>query len=288
MVPQDKEHILSDEFETGFLNSKDGTQLYYRALQRYEADATLVFVHGFGEHCGRYDHVQRWFHSQGYDVVAFDYRGHGNAQGRRSYVERFRDYIDDLDCFIRFVLSRIGDERRLYLVGHSHGGLIVSSYVLNQPEGIDGVVLSSPYFGLKVAVNPAKLALAKMMANIWPTLSLPTGLPPEHLSTDQEVGVTYANDPLVNTVATARWFVEATKRQQYVLKHANELQLPILLLQAGDDRIADGEVSQAFLAAVGSTDKEAHWYEGMFHEIFNETDKQQVFDDLHRWLQSHR
>ena len=280
--------MLSDVFETGFLSSKDGTQLYYRAIPHESAAATLVFVHGFGEHCTRYDHVQRWFHSQGYDVIAFDYRGHGKAQGRRSYVERFRDYLDDLDCVIRFVLSRIGDDQGLFLVGHSHGGLISSSYALDKPEGIDGVVLSNPYFGLKVAVNPAKIALAKLMANLWPTLTLPTGLPPEHLSTDQRVGDDYTKDPLVNKIATARWFVEATEQQKYVLKNAGRLKLPILLLQAGDDRIADGDVSQAFIAAVGSTDKEVKWYDGMYHEIFNESDKEQVFDDLNRWLQSHR
>ena len=279
---------MSTAFETGFLDSKDGTQLYYRALPKDDAEATLLFVHGFGEHCERYDHVQQWFHAQGYDVAAFDYRGHGRSQGRRSYVERFRHYIDDLDCFIRFMLKRIGDERRFYLVGHSHGGLIVSAYTVDRPEGIDGIVLSSPYFGLKVPVNPAKIALAKVMANVWPTLSLPAGIPPEHLSTDPAVGVKYANDPLVNTIATARWFTEATQQQQYCLKHAGRLQLPVLLLQAGDDRIADGDVSQAFLAAVGSTDKEIHWYDGMYHEIFNETDREQVFGDLHRWLQSHR
>lgn len=272
---------------TGFINSKDGTRLFYQRLERSDAAATLLFVHGYGEHCGRYDHVLQHFFALGYDVAAFDYRGHGRSDGARGHVTRFREYLDDVDAFIGSQMGRIGAEQKIYLVGHSLGGLIVASYVLEQPEGIDGAVLSSPAVGFAVKVNPAKVLLAKLMSTLNPTMTLPTGIPVSDLSTDQSVGKAYEADPLVNKVATARWYTEALDQQQIVLRHADRIQAPLLLLQAGRDRVADPEVAQNFLASVGSTDKELKWYESMYHEIFNEVDKAEVFADLHAWLTKH-
>ncbi len=273
--------------DTGFIRSKDGTQLYHCALPRPDAAAVLLIVHGYGEHCGRYDHVMRWLHDRGYAVAAFDYRGHGKSQGVRGHVERFREYLDDVDAFVGAHMASAGS-RKVYLIGHSLGGLIASSYVLEQPEGIDGVVLSSPSMGFKVKVNPIKSLLGKGMSALWPTLSLPTGIPVADLSTDQAVGRAYDADPLVNKTTTARWYTEALAQQQLVLRHADRIQVPLLLMQAGSDRIADPDVSQNFLAALGSADKEMKWYEGMYHEIFNEIQKEDVFADLAAWLQKHQ
>lgn len=274
--------------DTGFIRSKDGTQLHYARFTNPDAGALLLFVHGFGEHCGRYDHVNRWFLERGYECAAFDYRGHGRSQGRRAYVDRFRQYLDDLDAFVNAMMARSDDSsRKVYLVGHSFGGLLVASYVLEQPEGIDGIVLSSPGFGFKVKVSAAKAALAKVMSTVYPTLELPTGIPVEDLSTDPSVGKAYEADPLVNKVATARWYTEALAQQQVILRHADRIQLPVLLLQAGEDRLVDGYVSQNFLAAVGSADKELKWYDGMYHEIFNEVRRDEVLDDMQTWLTQH-
>lgn len=272
---------------SGFIRSKDGTQLYYCSLPAREAPATLLFVHGYGEHCGRYEHVMRWFHGRGYDVSAFDYRGHGRSEGTRGHIARFREYIDDLDAFIGTTIGRLGTDHKVYLVGHSIGGLIAASYVLEQPEGIDGVVLSSPCFGFAVKVGAVKNILGKGMSSIWPTLALPTGIPPEDLSTDPAVGRAYDADPLVNKNATARWYTEALTQQQTVLRHADRIRVPVLLLQAGSDRVADPDTSQNFIAALGSNDKEMQWYDGLYHEIFNEVQKEDVFSDLETWLQKH-
>ena len=191
------------EIQTGTIESRDGTQLFYRLLPKEDAAATLIFVHGFGEHCGRYEHVMRWFYDLGYDTAAFDYRGHGRAGGTRAYCDRFSQFDEDLDAFLRFNIDRVGTKRKLYLVGHSHGGLVTMSYVLQHPEGIDGVVLSSPYFAVAMKVPPIKLAAAKLMSRIYPKLTIPTGIPPEHLSTDPKVGERYAADPLVGKVGPA-------------------------------------------------------------------------------------
>ena len=275
------------EQHTEFIESKDGTQLFCRMLAHPEAPASLLFVHGFGEHSGRYTHVLEWFFARGFDVAAFDYRGHGRAQGRRGHVSSFRRYNDDVDAFIRWAMSRATGDRRLYLVGHSLGGLISAGYVLEQPEGIDGLILSSPFLGLKMKVPPAKMAVARLLSRVAPVLTLPTNIPAELLSTDPEVGKAYMADPLNGFVASTRWVTEVQAWQQHVLRSAGKIRTPTLLLQAGDDRIADPDTSQAFLAALGSADKEMQWYDGLYHELFNEKDKETVFQDLLAWLEKH-
>lgn len=287
MSKKARESETAAPFGTGFVESRDGTQLYSTWLDQPDAKAKILVVHGFGEHCGRYEHVMRRLHACGYDVCAFDYRGHGRSQGRRSFIIRFAKYLDDLDAFIRFAMSRGAANSKVYLLGHSLGGLIVSSYVLEQPEGIDGIILSSPFLGFKVKVNPAKALLAKVMSGAWPTLALPTELPSSDLSTDEAVGLAYDADPLVNKVATTRWFTETVDQQEMLVRDANRITVPTLLLQAGDDRIADADVAQNFLAVIGAADKELRWYDGMFHEIFNEVRKDEVFNDLEAWLQKH-
>jgi len=272
---------------TGSVHSRDGTQLHYEMLPNPDAPAALLFVHGFGEHCGRYEHVLRWFHHRGYDVSAFDYRGHGRSEGERSFVRNFREYLADLDAIIRAVTRSDRPHRRVYLVGHSFGGLIASSYILEQPEGIDGAILSAPALGFKVRVNPVKAMAAKVLSKLWPTFALPTGIPPEHLASDESVGIAYMKDPLVNKVATARWYTEALAQQQTVLRHADRVELPILLLQGSDDQIVDSGVAQNFLAAIASADKEHKWYDGMYHEIFNDVRQEEVFEDIDTWLKKH-
>ncbi len=275
------------EQHTEYINSKDGTQLFCRMQAHPEAPAALLFIHGFGEHSGRYGHVLDHFFARGYDVAAFDYRGHGRAQGRRGHIGSFREYFDDVDAFIRWAMARTTGDRRLYLVGHSLGGLIASAYVLEQPEGIDGVILSSPFLGLKLKVPTIKVFAGHALSRLVPTFSMPAGVPTEYLSTDPEVGRAYQADPLIGTVATARWFTEAMTWQENVLRKASAIRVPMLLLQAGDDRIANPDTAQAFLAAVGSADKELIWYDGLYHELFNERDKEQVMNDLASWLERH-
>ena len=275
---------MTDGFETGELTAADGTPLHYRALSLGEPRATVLLLHGYGEHCARYDHIQRWLHERGLSSLAFDCRGHGRSGGRRGHVDRFEDYLEDLDRVLHLVRSRVTGGGPLFLVAHSHGGLIATSYLLQKPEAVDGLVLSSPYLGLKVEVPAAKVALARLLAGIWPTLALPTGLPAEHLSTDPAVAAAYDEDPLVNDAATARWFVESTRQQREVLAQAEQLTLPLLLLQAGDDRIASPEASRSLFDAAGSQDKEVRWYDGLYHELFNERERERVLQDLERWL----
>jgi lysophospholipase len=280
-------HLGNWKPETGFIEAADGTKLYYCYQSTDKPRALLVFVHGFAEHIGRYQHVMEWFIDQNYDVAGFDCRGHGQSEGRRCYVERFDQYLDDLDGVLSQLLEKAGVERKLYLIGHSHGGLIVSNYVLDQSEGVDGVILSGPCFKFKVEIPAWKNALGKLSSKLWPTLSIPSGIPPEHLTHEQSFVDAYKTDPLVSSKATSRWYTEALGAQKRVLSQADRIQIPVIVLQGGEDKLVDPDTSKNFLGAVGAADKELRWYDDLYHEIFNETTREEVFTDLAEWLDQH-
>ncbi len=272
---------------TGHFAGKGGLKLHYRFDPAAEPVGTVVVVHGFAEHCGRYDAVVAYLNGQGFDTLRFDCRGHGQSDGRRAYVERYRDYLDDLDAAVARAIEW-GGPQPLFLLGHSQGGLIVAAYALQNPEGIDGLVLTSPAIRFAVKVNPAKAALGKFMSLVWPTLSLPSGIAPDHLSHDPAVGEAYAQDPLVSSTATARWYTESLRTQRNVQAQAGQIRLPTLVLQAGADRLVDPAASRAFYQSLGTTDRQWQLYEGFYHEILNEVERHTVLDDIGRWLHAHR
>ncbi len=278
----------SSKPETGRMPSRDGCSLYYRWHPVAAPRGTVVIVHGFGEHSGRYAGVIADLNARGYAVLAFDYRGHGLAAGPRAYVGRFSQYLDDLDAAIaraRACLS--GAERRpLFVLGHSLGGLITAAYALDRGEGLSGFVVTSPALGMALAVPAWKDALGRVMSRLIPRLSIPSGLDPALVSRDPEVVRAYAADPLVLTKATARWYTEFLDTQARVMASAPRITLPALVLAAGADRLADPEVSRRFEETLGSKDKRFVIYEGLYHEIMNEPEKAKVLDAIGAWLQA--
>ncbi|MGM0574181.1 MAG: alpha/beta hydrolase [Myxococcota bacterium] len=269
--------------ETGYLDQGAGVRLFYRWHPVEDPRATLVFVHGFGEHSGRYLHVFEAMNAAGFDCLGFDYRGYGRADGRRGYVERFDDYVDDVERAVRAARDRRPDAP-LFIVGHSQGGLVAAAYALARGDRADGFALSSPGFGVAVPVPAWKDALARVMSRIWPTLSVPTGIESSLVSRDPDVVAAYDADPLVLRAATARWYVEFLEAQERILAGAGRIDRPMLVLQAGDDRLVDPAATRRFFERLGSEDKTFVPYEGLYHEIFNEPERDRVLGDLRGWL----
>jgi alpha-beta hydrolase superfamily lysophospholipase len=267
---------------TGF----EGMELYY---QRWRPEgiprASLVVVHGFGEHSGRYDNVVDWFVPRGHAIYAFDQQGYGRSPGTRGYVNYFGEYRQDLKAFLDLVHAAEAD-RPLFLLGHSMGGLVVLNYVLHDPSGLDGVIASAPLLGT-LPTSPILTVLSKALSRLWPRLNLNTGLEVAALSRDKAVVDAYVNDPLVHNLGTPRLGTEMTKAVEWTQDHAADLALPCLILHGGADRIVDPEASRVFFEKVSFHDKERHEYEGSYHEIFNDLDKEVVLADVETWLDDH-
>ena len=269
----------------GQFTGRGGIRLHWQA---WEPDgptrAVLLVAHGYGEHGGRYGNLVDHFLPQGYSVYALDHRGHGRSQGPRGHVGRFGEFVTDLHA-LRVRIEEEHKEAPLVLVGHSMGGLIAIHYVLDHGPGLAAAVLSSPCLGIPNPPSRTQGALASIFSVIVPRLGYEAKLNPDDLSHEPTVGRAYAADPLVHRRATARFYTEFSAAMHDATERAGEITLPILILQAGSDRLVDPEATVRFCERVASADKKLRVYPALFHEIFNEIERDQVLADLEAWLE---
>jgi len=275
--------------QIGTIESTDGIKLFFRDHPAENQTARLVLVHGLGEHSGRYDHVIRLLNNKGISVLAYDHRGHGKSEGKRGHIDRFDEYINDLSMMIDKASDGIPPEMKLFLLGHSMGGLIVLNYVEKYPDRVDAVIASSPGLAPADKIPVIKGSLGKLMSSIWPSLSFDNELDPDNLSHDRDVVAAYVKDPLVHRRITARWFTEYLKAMEETVNSGERIRIPLLLQVAGADRIVDPITSKNFFNTIGSSDKTLHFYDGLYHEIYNEKDsnRKRVLADLETWIEEH-
>ncbi|MBC7248758.1 MAG: lysophospholipase [Anaerolineae bacterium] len=265
---------------TGFNDSI----IYYRGWEP-EGDprAVLVVAHGYAEHSGRYTHVADYFVGQGYVVYALDHRGHGESAGRRGYFERFQFLVDDLDKFVT-VVRAIGGVGPLFLVGHSMGGLLATAYTIQHPDRVDGLVLSGPWFRPSEGVSPLLQALSGVVARLFPGMGV-TRLAATAISRDPEVVACYDSDPLnYRGQVPACVCVEMLRTARQVLRDAHAITCPVLIMHGTEDKLADPAASRELYESISSQDKTLKLWDGLYHEIFNEPEKDQVLAFMRDWL----
>ena len=248
-----------------------------------ERGAVLV-VHGYGEHSGRYEHVFAALNARGYSCLGIDYRGFGQAEGRRAFVRSFDDYLDDVQWGLDQL--RTHTDRRPFLLGHSQGGLICAHFAIERSPDLQGLVLSSPALRFAVHVPAWKRGLAKLTSAIWPSMTLPSEIDPRDLTHDEAALSQLRQDPLVVRVATARWYTESLRAQKRTLARAGDLSTPCLFQVAGADRVVVASVTRDFFENAGAEDKTWIDYPGVYHEVYQETAavRAHALDDLCCWL----
>lgn len=263
----------------------DGLRLYLKRSEVAGARGEVLIAHGFGEHCGRYGALTDHLTSHNYSVSSYDHRGHGLSDGLPGHVESFDEYDQDLMKLIASVRKR-SDAQPLFLIAHSMGGLIALRYLARQSATLAGAVISAPLIKVAAPVPAHKLMIARVGALISPRLRLDNEINPANLSRDPEVGRAYAADPLVNRKVSTRWFSEATRAMQEVARQAPQIRTPILVMHGTEDRLASVDATKRLFENIGSADKELVIYPGFYHELFNEPEKQEVFDRVTNWLEN--
>jgi acylglycerol lipase len=236
-----------------------------------------------GEHFGRYKHVIDFFNSIGYAVVTMDYRGHGTSQGKRGHIDSYNQLMDDTDLLVKKAHELFAN-KPLIIYGHSLGGNIAANYVLRRKPVLKGLIVSAPYF--KLAFNPPawKVAMSKIMAKVLPALTLPTGLELAALSHDQSVIDGYKNDPMVHHKISSTFFINVHPAGLYSIEHAAELKTKTLAMHGLADRITSYHGTKEFAEKNPQMIELKLWH-GLYHEIHNEKEKQQIFDYIAGWLQ---
>jgi alpha-beta hydrolase superfamily lysophospholipase len=208
--------------EEGFLNSADHLRLFWQRYTPKDARATVLVLHGGGDHGGRYPALTDALVRAGLQVALVDLRGHGQSDGRRWHVDSFQDNVADLDAFVA-KLSQDGVARdRLLVLGHSHGALVAAMWGLSRGRHVAGFVFSSPFFKLAFPPPLLKLLAAKTVGKLVPFIAVPAGFGMSDLTTDEELQRWTDRDPLYGRKTTPGWFEAATGAQREVMRRAAE------------------------------------------------------------------
>ena len=265
-------------------NTADGRHLFERAwLPAGRPGAAVVIVHGYAEHSGRYGHVAERLVGSGHAVYAFDLRGHGRSDGPRALVRALDEHVADLRSFLARVQQR-APQVPLFVLGHSMGGTIVALFLLSDQQAVHGAILSGA--GLKLRGGPARIlqALLSVLGRLAPNLPLGQ-LKSEEISRDAAVVSSYDGDPLVYRgrmpAGTASALIRAVRG---IRDSMASITVPLLLLHGGADRLTEPDGSRDLYQRAGSRDRTLKVYEGLYHEVFNEPEKERVLDDLVGWL----
>ena len=173
----------------------------------------------------------------------------------------------------------------LFLYGHSMGGNLILNYLLRNADGVMGAIATGPYLRLGFDPPRWKVILARLSANIYPSLSQPTGLERIALARSSQIIHEYENDPLVHDRMTASFFINIHQAGMNAIARSKELEIPLLLMHGSEDRLTSPEGTKDFHANAGSN-VTFHLMEGLYHEIHNEPEKNQVFKIQLEWIEA--
>lgn len=254
----------------------DGLVLLTRHWPGENAIATVVIVHGAADHSGRWEHVGEFLAGSGFDVHAYDMRGHGRSGGHPMYVDSFSDFLDDLEA----ILGRSrGEDRPLVVYGHSLGGLVATTYGVSRRPQPDFYVMSAPALG---STTPKALrGVAYALGGALPKIMAPTAIKMEQLSRDPAVGDAYIADPHVHGKSSLRLGKEAFRAMAETKRRLERLTAPTLVIHGADDELVPPAVS-APLAALPGVERKV--FAGLRHEMHNEPEAEEVLTFVVDWL----
>lgn len=248
--------------------------------------AVVLLAHGYAEHAGRYQHVAKRLTDAGYAVYAIDHWGHGKSDGTPGFVPRFPAFTDGLAELLTLVEVNHGDTPRL-LLGHSMGGLISTLFLIERQSAFVAAALSGPAIVPGAPPSRFTIWISRFLSRFFPRLGV-LALDANGVSRDPAVVAAYLADPLVYTgkigARLGKEFMDAMAAAQ---AGAPKITLPILLQHGEKDSLAAVAGSQYLFDHVGSADKTLKIYPGLFHEIYNEPERDAVLDDLVGWFDAH-
>ena len=268
----------------GYVEGVGRIRLHYRTWEVESPDAALIVVHGMFEHSRRYQELAETLGRSGISTFAIDLRGHGESAGRRGHATRFNILLQDLDRFRREVRGLIDVDTPLFLLGHSLGGLISLRYLEEYEPTFDGAIISAPWLGTAYDVPRWKVLLAHVADRIAPALPFPEQLDVDKLSRDPERVADYRDDPLIHRTITPRMFSEISGAIDLALRRGDRIDVPLMFLLPGDDRIISTDRSLAFARGLEGHRTTIRLLEGFYHEVLQDRGRGAVIAEVRDWI----
>lgn len=281
MTPTSKQ---MKHLETSY-TSHDGIKLYLQAWMPERSDAAILIVHGLGEHSSRYAHFAKKLVDRNIAVFTFDGRGHGKSSMPKptAYFSSYEDYLKDIDALFGKVKNYVPDAP-VFIFGHSMGGGLVAAYSLKYKPQADGIILSAA--ALKPADNVSKglIAISSIVSKIAPKLKV-LQLDSSMISHDPLEVKKYNEDPLVYSKAIpARTGYELLKMIREIESKSSEFQYSVLMMHGTGDQLTNPKGTEEFFRNIASKDKTFHRYPDLYHELINEYEKEEIMEDILKWL----
>lgn len=269
----------------GHFYTKDSTQISFQSWSPPEPTGTLVVTHGLAEHSECYSSFAKKLNEAGWQVFAWDLRGHGKSEGARGLVLDFNDFCTDLIEFLSLVQKKKASETPLVAFGHSLGGLItLRTAVQGGLSDVHSICLSSPALGISMPVPKIKDAGSRLLSRFLPKLTLNNEINYRMLTRDPKMAKDYERDNLRHDKISPRLYLGMLESFDLVFEKSDEVTHPLLLQLAGQDHIVSTQKSLDFFDQLNSSSKEKKVYPHSYHEIFNDLDQDQVYNDLIQFL----
>jgi alpha-beta hydrolase superfamily lysophospholipase len=260
-----------------------GLEIFFR-IWRPEGGArgAVVINHGFKSHSGLYDWTARELAGKGLAVYALDMRGHGKSKGEPLFVEKWSDYTGDLAKLVDLAKQREGVPT--FVLGHSAGGVVATTYALDHQADIAGLICES--FAHELPAPDFALSILKGVGKVAPHAHV-LKLKDEDFSRDAAFVEQMKNDPLISKNGyEAQTVAELVRADERLKKEFQSITLPLLVLHGKEDHAAKPHGSQTFLERASSKDKTLKLYDGAYHDLLNDTIKAQVLADIAEWIEA--
>jgi acylglycerol lipase len=285
-----KEASVTDaNHQEGRFSGAQNTNLFEQSWKPLSGPTkgVLIIVHGLKDHSDRYAEVARKLTQNGFAVYAFDLRGHGDSEGRRVWTDSFDDYITDLELFYDYVRKQEPNQP-IYLFGHSMGGAIITTFVLKHQNlytrPVEGMVLSAPALKPGEDINGFLIGVTKMLGSITPSLAV-LDLDDDKFSRDPKVVQEMKNDPLIyQGKGPARTAKELLKAIANIQEHMTDVTIPFIALHGTKDGLTNPDGSRELFKLAKAKDKSIRIYEGLYHDLLHEPEKDKVYGDMVAWL----
>lgn len=273
---------MSRHLESRFA-APDGVEIYTQTWQADHPRAHLMLVHGLGEHSGRYQNYVEYFVPRGYTLHGADARGHGRSGGKRGYVDRFEQYVTDIEQRVAHLRSADA-ATPVFVLGHSLGSLMTLKYGLDHAAAVSGIIVTGTALRDALVMPQWKRSLANVLSNVTPSLKMNNGVLTKYLSQDPAVIAAYDTDPLVHNWGTPRLAAEVEKVRAELYLRASQWRVPLLMLHGGGDKVCLADGARAFAQQVPAALVTYREFDGLYHEIHNEREQAQVFGAIDAWL----
>lgn len=270
--------------ETNY-TSPDGVTLYLQAWLPEISRASLLLVHGLGEHSGRYDGLVQRLTGIGIAVFTFDGRGHGKSSLPKptAYVDSYEKYLEDIHALVEKVNSYYPG-KPFFLFGHSMGGGLVAAYILKYQPKVAGAILSAPAVKEAAGTSKILIALSGVLNALVPKLNA-VKLDIEGVSRIEMEVDKYKNDPLVYTKSIpVRTGYELYQMMQFIQRNASLFDVPVLLMHGTADRLTNPKGSELLFEKAKTDAKTLQLFPGAYHELLNDTDREEVLEKTLNWL----